>query len=72
MGCISPNIKENVKVTVLGTAIEERIVHLFARNMWKAKRLSTTILQAATEFPSSEISVTTTTRMLLFIFYSAR
>ncbi|RHZ74844.1 hypothetical protein Glove_219g45 [Diversispora epigaea] len=48
MGCISPNIKENVKVTVLGTAIEERIVHLFARNMWKAKRLSTTILQAAT------------------------
>ncbi|CAG8743541.1 44001_t:CDS:2 [Gigaspora margarita] len=48
MRCISPNIKEESKVTVLGSVVGKDIACSLLKDMWKTKRLSTTILQAAT------------------------
>ncbi|RHZ53471.1 hypothetical protein Glove_441g18 [Diversispora epigaea] len=48
MGRISPNIREEAKVTILGTVVGERIARPLAGDMWKTKRLSATVLRAAT------------------------
>lgn len=47
MGRISPNIKEDSKITVLGTVVGERVARPLVGDMWKTKRLSGTVLRAA-------------------------
>lgn len=47
MGCISPHIKEDAKVTILGTVVCEKIAHPLAGDIWKTKRLSATVLRPA-------------------------
>ncbi|CAG8455648.1 6272_t:CDS:2 [Scutellospora calospora] len=47
MGRISSNIKEGSKVTILGSVVGNNIAHPLLGAIWKTKRLSATILQAA-------------------------
>ncbi|CAG8688987.1 4091_t:CDS:2, partial [Gigaspora margarita] len=47
MGRISPLIKKNAKVTILGTVIGEKIARPLVGDMWKTKRLSAIVLRAA-------------------------
>ncbi|RHZ60931.1 hypothetical protein Glove_350g96 [Diversispora epigaea] len=47
MGRISPNIKEDAKVTVLDSVVGEGIARPLVGDMWKTKRISATVLRVA-------------------------
>ncbi|CAG8620147.1 2259_t:CDS:1 [Ambispora leptoticha] len=47
MGRISPNIREGAKVSVLGPVVGEIIARPLLGELWKTKRLSATVIQAA-------------------------
>ncbi|CAG8733098.1 15762_t:CDS:2, partial [Funneliformis caledonium] len=49
MGRISLNIREGVKVSVLGSVVGENIAQPLLRELWKTKRLSATVLRVASE-----------------------